>query len=74
MSIKYFCDKCGVEVGDRDTSYIDVNTRSNDKYISSVVTLKTEHKAFLCYDCEKDFFNQMSGIYKTFGFKKYRDC
>lgn len=64
MGIKYFCDKCGIEVRNSDNSFIDVNTRS----------LKTEHKAFLCNDCEKDFFNKISEIYKTFGFKKYRDC
>ena len=73
MGIKYFCDKCGVEVSDRNTSYMVVNTRSNDKYMGSVVTLKTEHKAFLCDDCEKVFFNQISEIYKTFGFKRYKD-
>lgn len=64
MSIKYFCDKCGKEVGIDDKIFIKTQYRG---CLNTETILKKE--AFICKECKEEYYNKIQEIEEIFGFR-----
>ena len=64
MCIKYFCDKCGKEVGIDDKIFIETQYRG---CLNTETILKKE--AFICNECKDEYYNKIQEIEEIFGFR-----